>query len=122
MKKSNIFINLIKYIKEKIQKLFVKNTQLLDYNYDNLEIEKVIKDNKDDEEKKRFFELYKNIKNDKVKIEQLTITDLLKLQLIMQQENIILDNKLIEEEKEIRYLEETLNNLKSENKKINTKK
>ena len=60
--------------------------------------EEVIIENEDAQEnKKDFFELYEKVKNGKVSMDHLLIDDLLKVMLIMKQENDILEKRVIEE-------------------------
>ena len=62
-------MKLISFIKEKLKKLFNKNQVLLESKQEEKEENIELENN--DEEKQMFFELYKNVKSGKVKLEQL---------------------------------------------------
>lgn len=93
---------IIEILKQKIKKIFkldfiALNSKESDFDEKNNE---EIKES-EDIEKKEFFEIYKKVKNGTIKLENLMINDLIKVQMIMQQEKEFLDNKIYEEEKKI---------------------
>lgn len=105
-------IKIIEIIKQKIRKIFKKEDMLLKSK--EAEYEKNFKETIN--QKEEFFELYKNVKNGTVKLDNLIINDLIKIQLIMQQENEFLDNKIYENKKQIKELEQKIVILQKTNK------
>lgn len=67
-----------------------------------------------EQEKKDFCSLYKNVKNGTIKITDLMINDLIKVQLMMQNEANILDEKIEEIESEVFTLDTEIAILKKE--------
>lgn len=66
-------------------------------------------------EKKDFFRVYNNIKSGIVKMEDLMLEDLIKVQLMMQSESNILDKKISITEEEIKHINNEMKSIKREN-------
>ena len=109
-------IRIIERIKQIIKKIFKKEEIFLKSK--ETEYEKDFKNtiNNMDNQKEEFFELYKNVKNGTVKLDNLIINDLIKIQLIMQQENKFLDSKICENKKQIEELDEKIYSLQKKTK------
>ncbi len=61
--------------------------------------------NKEEQEREEFFTLYKNVKNGTIKITDLMINDLIKVQSMMQKESDVLDEKIGKMEDELLKLD-----------------
>lgn len=105
-------IELLAKIKEYFKRfLKQKHTLLLEENK-QLEAEKT---EEDEEEKKGFFELYHNVKNVNISIENLMINDLIKVLLMMQNETNIYDKKIKNKKDEILKMDTEISALKKAN-------
>lgn len=111
-------MNKIKKFFEKIKNYFI---QILNFNNIKL-IEANTSNNKQniltnkEEQEKDFFTLYKNIKNGTTKTTDLMINDLIKVQLMLQKEANILDEKIEHVEEELLKLETEITTLKKDRK------
>lgn len=111
-------MNKIKKFFEKIKNYFI---QILNFNNIKL-IEANTSNNKQniltnkEEQEKDFFTLYKNIKNGTTKTTDLMINDLIKVQLMLQKEANILDEKIEHVEDELLKLETEITTLKKDRK------
>ena len=72
-------------------------------------------------EKKEFFELYKNVKNGNVSMDNLMINDLIKVLLMMKNEVLVYDEKLKSKETDIIDLDTEIKMLERENESIRVK-
>lgn len=119
------FITILK--KQKLQLLEAKNEdEEFEFNntessidleeYDDIEaFDGVIDDLKDIEmNKKDFFILYENVKKGIVKLEDLMIFDVLKIQLMMKNELDFINEKITNSEKKLRKIKLTLKRLNEE--------
>ena len=68
----------------------------------------------EEQEKEEFFTLYKNVKNGTIKITDLMINDLIKVQLMMQKEVNIFDEKIEQIEDEVLELDTEIAILKKD--------
>ena len=68
----------------------------------------------EEQEKEEFFTLYKNVKNGTIKITDLMINDLIKVQLMMQKEVNIFDEKIEQIEDEVLELDKEIAILKKD--------
>lgn len=93
-------MKMLERIKLKFKDLFKRNTKVLESKGSEFE-ESISKD----EEKREFFELYKNVKSGKVKKENLMIHDLIKIEIMLMKEKEYNDNKVKEIEEKIRKIE-----------------
>lgn len=93
-------MKMLERIKLKFKNLFKRNTKVLESKSSEFE-ESISKD----EEKREFFELYKNVKSGKIKKENLMIHDLIKIEMMLMKEKEYNDNKVKEIEEKIRKIE-----------------
>ena len=70
---------------------------------------------KNEDDKKEFFELYQNIKSGNIAIEDLMVTDMIKIMSMMQQEIDIYDKRIKSVESEILNTETEIKMLEREN-------
>lgn len=70
--------------------------------------------NKEEQEREEFFTLYKNVKNGTIKITDLMINDLIKVQSMMQKESDVLDEKIGKMEDELLKLDTEIAVLKKD--------
>lgn len=99
-------------IKNFLNKLFRKKDILLLVE-NNIQQEEIIEDNKQ-EEKEEFFELYENVKKGIVSLDDLMITELIKILSISQEELNIKDREGNKIEIEIAEMNKEINMLKRE--------
>lgn len=107
-------LNFINRIKEIFIKFFKnKNSLMLTDGIENNEIEMIEDEYMDDnlissfssqQDKKDFFITYNNVKNGIIKLDDLLFTDMIRVQLMMQEEIGILDNKTKSIENDIENL------------------
>lgn len=107
-------LNFINRIKEIFIKFFKnKNSLMLTDGIENNEIEMIEDEYMDDnlissfssqQDKKDFFITYNNVKNGIIKLDELLFTDMIRVQLMMQEEIGILDNKTKSIENDIENL------------------
>lgn len=69
-------------------------------------------------DKKEFFELYKNVKNGKVSMDNLMLNDLIKVLLMMKNEVLVYDDKIKSRETDIIDLDTEIKMLERENELI----
>lgn len=72
-------------------------------------------------DKKEFFELYKNVKNGNVSMDNLMINDLIKVLLMVKNEVLVYDDKIKSRETDIIDLETEIKMLERENESIRLK-
>lgn len=70
------------------------------------------------EDKKEFFEIYENIKKGIISLEDLLVTDLIKVLAIMQEESQICESRIEEQKSENLKLEQEIKILKAENQSL----
>lgn len=114
-------MNKIKEFFKKIKNYFIqifnpKSIKLIEANTSNDKQKILTLDdvNKEEQEKEDFFILYKNVKNGTIKITDLMINDLIRVQLMMQKESNILDGKIEKIEDEVFELDTEIAILKKE--------
>lgn len=114
-------MNKIKEFFKKIKNYFIqifnpKSIKLIEANTSNDKQKVLTLDdvNKEEQEKEDFFILYKNVKNGTIKITDLMINDLIKVQLMMQKESNILDEKIEKIEDELLELDTEIAILKKD--------
>lgn len=114
-------MNKIKKIFKKIKNYFVqifnfKSIKLIEstVSNDKQKVETLDKVNKEEQEKEYFFTLYKNVKNGTIKITDLMINELIQVQIMMQKESNILDEKIEKIEDELFKLDEEIAILKKD--------
>lgn len=114
-------MNKIKEFFKKIKNYFIqifnpKSIKLIEANTSNDKQKILTLDdvNKEEQEKEDFFILYKNVKNGTIKITDLMINDLIKVQLMMQKESNILDGKIKKIEDELLELDTEIAILKKD--------
>lgn len=114
-------MNKIKKFFKKIKNYFIqifnpKSIKLIEANTSNDKQKILTLDdvNKEEQEKEDFFTLYKNVKNGTIKITDLMINDLIKVQLMMQKESNILDEKIEKIEDELLGLDTEIAILKKD--------
>lgn len=98
-----------------LQEAIIQKDELL---YEGMFEEETLINNETDLDKRDFFELYKKVKNGITSIDNLMINDLIKLQLMFQEEEMMVDKKIEEEEGECKKLDFELARLKNENQKL----
>ena len=114
---------LIKKIREYLQRIFNKQSiKLIEEDTGSELSEEFLYDENEINEtsKEEFFTLYKNVKNGIVKISDLMINDMIKVQLMMQKEVNILDEKIENMEDKISKLDTEITILEKE--KVNFEK
>ena len=79
---------------------------------------KPVTDEEKNVENKEFFELYQNYKNGKINPKYLLITDLIKIELMMQEEQLILEDKIKSENEKIKKQMDYFQKLKAEREKL----
>lgn len=112
-------LKIVEIIKQKFKNLFRKENNIL--KSESSEFEENINNNKD-KEKKEFFELYKNVKSGKIKKENLMINDLIKIEIMLQEEKEYNDEKINNELEEIAQIDARISNLKKKKNKKYTQK
>lgn len=113
----NKIIEILKKIKNYFIQVFnPKSIKLIEANTSNDKQKILTLDdaNKEEQEKEDFFTLYKNVKNGTIKITDLMINDLIKVQLMMQKESNILDEKIEKMEDELLELDTEIAILKKD--------
>lgn len=120
--------NLLENIKFIINRLFgksklmlqgagVQKDELVEESENKIE-EEFLLDNEFDLDKQEFFELYKKIKKGTTSIDSLMINDLIKLQLMFQEQDLMYEKKIEKEEEECKILDFEIARLYKENEKI----
>lgn len=105
-------MNKIKEFLKKIKNYFIQifnkqSIKLIEANTSSDVQEEITLDEvkNEEQEKEEFFTLYKNVKNGTIKITDLMINDLIKVQLMMQKEVNIFDEKIEQIEDEVLELD-----------------
>ena len=111
----------IKKKKKKIKNYFIQifnkqSIKLIEANTSSAIQEEITLDEvkNEEQEKEEFFTLYKNVKNGTIKITDLMINDLIKVQLMMQKEVNIFDEKIEQIEDEVLELDTEIAILKKD--------
>lgn len=107
---------LLDKIKQYLNRIFNKQSiklieEATESKYNQEEIHDEFDSNQQDKEE--FFRLYENVKNGNIKPLDLMITDLIKVQMMMQKEACIYDDKIIQKENEVFKLDTEVNMLKN---------
>ena len=116
----SVKMNKFKMLLEKIKKYFNmifnnKNVKLIEADY-NTNTEVLIDEvQTEEQEKNDFFDIYNNVKNGNIKITDLLINDLIKVQSMMQKEVDYFDKKIEMIEDENLKMNTEINILKNEN-------
>ena len=107
--------------KKKIKNYFIQifnkqSIKLIEANTSSVVQEEITLDEvkNEEQEKEEFFTLYKNVKNGTIKITDLMINDLIKVQLMMQKEVNIFDEKIEQIEDEVLELDTEIAILKKD--------
>ena len=103
-------------IKQYLNRIFNKQSiklieEVTESKYNQEEIHDEFDSNQQDKEE--FFRLYENVKNGNIKLSDLMITDLIKVQMMMQKEACIYDDKIVQRENEVFKLDTEVNMLKN---------
>ena len=85
---------------------------------DNFELEELIEDELSIEEKEEFFEMYKKFNNDEIFLENMLITDMIKMMMVSNEELKLVDTKVKTLENENLKLDEEI--IRLQNKQIAT--
>ena len=107
----------LKKIKNYFIQIFNKQSiKLIEANTSSVVQEEITLDEvkNEEQEKEEFFTLYKNVKNGTIKITDLMINDLIKVQLMMQKEVNIFDEKIEQIEDEVLELDKEIAILKKD--------
>ena len=107
----------LKKIKNYFIQIFNKQSiKLIEANTSSVVQEEITLDEvkNEEQEKEEFFTLYKNVKNGTIKITDLMINDLIKIQLMMQKEVNIFDEKIEQIEDEVLELDTEIAILKKD--------
>lgn len=107
---------LLEKIKKYLNRIFNKQSiKLIEGSTDSKLNQKETHDEFDinQQDKEEFFKLYENVKNGNIKLSDLMITDLIKVQMMMQKEACIYDDKIIQKENEVFKLDTEINMLKN---------
>ena len=107
----------LKKIKNYFIQIFNKQSiKLIEANTSSVVQEEITLDEvkNEEQEKEEFFTLYKNVKNGTIKITDLMINDLMKVQLMMQKEVNIFDEKIEQIEDEVLELDTEIAILKKD--------
>ncbi len=107
----------LKKIKNYFIQIFNKQSiKLIEANTSSVVQEEITLDEvkNEEQEKEEFFTLYKNVKNGTIKITDLMINDLIKVQLMMQKEVNIFDEKIEQIEDEVLELDTEIAILKKD--------
>lgn len=113
----NKIIEFFKKIKNCFIQIFnPKSIKLIEANTSNDKQKLLTLDdvNKEEQEREEFFTLYKNVKNGTIKITDLMINDLIKVQSMMQKESDVLDEKIGKMEDELLKLDTEIAVLKKD--------
>ena len=108
-------------ISEFIKRMFKKDNVMLlqepkieEFRYND----NFVEDKNTQNEKQEFFELYENVKNGKINVENFMINDLIKVLTMLQNELSIFDKKINNVENESISFEKELRILQEENKRL----
>ncbi len=122
-------IKILEKIKAYFNKLFSANKTLMlaenneensieEIVEDNFELEELIEDELSIEEKEEFFEMYKKFNNDEIFLENMLITDMIKMMMVSNEELKLVDTKVKTLENENLKLDEEI--IRLQNKQIAT--
>ena len=112
-------IKILEKIKAYFNKLFSANKTLMLAENDeensieeildnDFELEELLEDDLSIEEKEEFFEMYKKFNNDEISLENMLITDMIKMMMVSNEELKLVDNKVKNLEDENLKLDEAL--------------
>lgn len=113
----NKISKLFEKIRRFLMKIFDKQSNLLLAENNELKKNNLLRE--DDNDKEEIFEIYENLKKGIISLDDLMITDLIKILVISKEELNIKDNKINNLENEMQKIEQEYALLEKENRRLN---